>query len=120
MGEGLDLAGVGVQRGAHQILAVARRAAAGDADARGEQGVELPELRDDGVERRSLVAPVVGVEELPFRAHRGELGGRRARVDADVNPAFMPLEAAAPYPVLIMAGLELKVLLVRSEEREIG
>ena len=120
MGEGLDLAGVGVQRGAHQVLAVARRAAAGYGDAIGEQGVELPELRNYGAERRAPVALVVCIEELASRAHRSELRGRRARVYADVKPAFVPLEASAPYLVEIMAGPELKVLLIGSEEREIG
>ena len=88
MRDGLDGVAVGMERAREQVLAVSGGAAGEDLDLDARRAVRVAQL-DEGlagdVERRSLVAGVVIVDEVLVLVDDRELGRRAARVDAQVH-----------------------------------
>ena len=87
MGDGLHLSLVQGEGGLQEGLAVARGAGPGDSGGAGKHGFQIPDGglgRLDGI---SLVVGVEGIQQLPFLADEGQLGGCGAGIDAQVAVA---------------------------------
>ena len=83
VGHGLDLALVGMQGGAQQVLAVAGHAAARHPGLRRQVVVQGAHDRHRGAHRVALVGRVVGVQQPAGGVEQHRLDGGRARVDAE-------------------------------------
>ena len=117
VGDGLDLAGVGLERLDEDALAVARGGHMTDGAALGEMVVDVVHDLARGAENVAVVVVVPGVEQLARLADHGGLHRGRARVDADEHAAVVAVEGALGHDLGVMAGLEVLVVLLGGEER---
>ncbi len=117
VGDRLDLAGVGLERGLQDALAVAGRGHMADRAARRQKVVDHVHDLAGHADHVAVVVAVPGPEELAVLADHGRLDGGGAGVDADEDAALVALERALGHDLGVVALLELAVLLLGRKER---
>ena len=116
MGYGLHLALVQGKGGAQQVLPVAGGAGADYPGPLGQQAAQLVYGLHGGAHRVALVIGIVGIEQLAFRADKGQLGGGGAGVYAQKAVAAVAFHRGLLYHGPLMAAAEsLKLRLVGKE-----
>ena len=115
--DGLDLAGVGLERLDEQRLAIAGGGHVTDGAARGNVVVEIGHDDLGSTQDVTVVVAVPGMQQLAVLAHERGLHGGGTGVDADEHTAGVAVELALGDDLGVVATLELGKVLVGDKER---
>ena len=115
--DGLDLAGVGLERLDEQRLAITGGGHVADGTAGGDMIVEIGHDDLGRAQDVTVIVAVPGMQQLAVLAHERGLHGGGAGVDANEHAAGVAVELALGDDLGVVAALELGKVLVGGKER---